>query len=227
MRIAVLSDIHGNLLAFDAVMTDMEAFTPDEIWCGGDIGWLGPWAGECIRRVREAGWPTVKGNADVWIAGDPQTVESEEERASFKDVAAAHNITDDDAAWLLNLPLGHTGPGSMLMVHATPKSAFAAPFPDAPPSEFAPYEGQAGLVVYGHVHMAFTRRLGDGTVVCNPGSVGLPMDGETASYLLIDRDGPEFTLRHRRVAYDRRGAIAQATHAGDPASERFLKMIGA
>ena len=226
MRIAVVSDIHGNLLAFDAVMTDIERFSPDEIWCGGDLGWLGPWASECIERVREAGWPTVKGNADVWITGDPQTIDDEAERAINIGIAAAHEISEDHANWLLNLPIGHQGAGSILMVHGTPQSAFTAPLPDSPSSAFEPYEGQAALVIYGHVHQAFVRRLADGTIVANPGSVGLPLDGDTASYLLIDQEGPNVTLRHRRITYDRRGAIAQAKHNDSPASRRFLQLMG-
>ena len=226
MRVAVVSDIHGNLLALDAVMTDMERFSPDEVWCAGDLGWLGPWAEECIHRVRDAGWPTVKGNADVWITGDPQTVEDEDERKGFVAIAEAHDLKEEDRRWLLNLGLGHTGAGSMLMVHGTPQSAFDAPLPDSPAADFSVYEAQAALVIYGHVHQAFVRRLSDGTIVANPGSVGLPMDDTTASYLLIDREGPQFTLRHRRVAYDRRGAIAQAKHNDSPASRRFLEMLG-
>lgn len=227
MRIAVVSDIHGNLMALDSVMTDVEAQSPDEVWCGGDLGWIGPWASECIARVREAGWPTVRGNTDVWITGDPQTVESEEERQAIKDIAHTHDISDDDAEWLLNLPLGHTGAGSVLLVHGTPESPFDAPLPDDPAAAFEPYMGRAALVVYGHVHRAFTRRLADGTVVCNSGSVGLPMDGETAAYLLIDHEGSDWTLTHRRVEFDRRAGIAEARRMGGIAGERFLEMMGA
>src|SRR5437867_12842330 len=97
MRIAIVSDIHGNLLALDAVMTDLERQAPDEVWCGGDVAWAGPWGAECIKRVREAGWQTVKGNADVWIAGDPQTVEDPADRTELEAMAAQHNISEDDA----------------------------------------------------------------------------------------------------------------------------------
>ncbi|MFN2490506.1 MAG: metallophosphoesterase [Actinomycetota bacterium] len=227
MRIAILSDIHGNLLAFDAVMGDLEKQSPDHIWCGGDIGFLGPRASECIARVREAGWPTVKGNTDVWITGDPQAVEDAGERRSLEEIASAHALSDDDARWLIGLPLGHSGPGSILLVHATPQSPFDAPLPDAPPSEFAPYENAATLVVYAHVHRAFVRRLADGTLVCNTGSVGLPMDGDTASYLLIDGDGPDLTVRHRRVPFDRSAAIEQARALGGALGERFVAALGA
>ena len=226
MRVAVLSDIHGNLLALDAVMTDVEAQHPDEIWCGGDLAWGGPWASECIARVREAGWPTVRGNTDVWITGDPQTVEGTTARAEAQEVAAAHAISKEDAAWLLSLPIGHTGPGSILLVHGTPQSPFEAPMPDAPATEFTPYLGEAAIIVYGHVHRAFVRRLSDGTIVCNPGSVGFPMDADTASYLLIDLEGPEWVLRIRRVAFDRRGSIAQARAVGAPVRDVFLEHMG-
>ena len=225
MRIAIVSDIHGNLMALDAVMTDLGKHAPDQVWCGGDLGWGGSWASECIQRVRDAGWPTVKGNTDVWITGDPQTVQSVEERRTMAEIAAVHNISSDDALWLASLPLGYSPAGSILLVHGTPESPFTAPDPDAPPADFRIYEDQAQLVVYGHVHHAFVRRLGGGTLVANPGSVGLPQDDVTASYLLIDRDGPEVSIQIRRVAYDRRAAIAQAKRTPEPLGSRILDKL--
>lgn len=226
MRIAVLSDIHGNLLALDAVMTDVESQGVDEVWCGGDVAWGGPWATECIRRVRDAGWATVRGNTDVWITGDPQTAEDEDERQFLKQMAEAHQISDDDARWLLNLPLGHTGRGSILLVHGTPQSPFVGPLPGATAREFRAYEGQASIVVYGHVHRTFVRRLTDGTIVVNTGSVGFPMDGPAAAYLVIDQEGPEWTLRHRRVTFDRRAVLAQARQVGGVIGEWTIDKLG-
>ncbi len=203
----------------------MDEQSPDQVWCGGDLGWGGLWASECIQRVREAGWTTVKGNTDVWIAGDPQTITDPEEREHHKAMAAQHAISPDDALWLVNLPLGHSGPGSLLLVHGTPRSCFDAPMPDAPSSEFQIYEGAAKLVVFAHVHHAFSRRLKDGTIVCNTGAVGLPSDGLTASYLLVDLDGPEITFRHRRIEYDRRAVIAEARRTPDPLGSWVLKKL--
>jgi putative phosphoesterase len=225
VRTAIISDIHGNLMALDAVMTDVETMDVNEIWCGGDIAWGGPWPNECIARVRDSDWTTVKGNTDVWVTGDPQSVPNDN-REEFTTLAEAHDVSEDDARWLLNLPLGHAGPGQVLLVHGTPESPFVAPFPDAPTSEFVPYQGAAQLVVYGHVHRAFTRRLSDGTLVCNPGSVGIPKDGDTASYLILDQDGPELTLTHRRVPFDRRAVIAQSRRNGGPVSQWFLDAFG-
>jgi predicted phosphodiesterase len=226
VRIAILSDIHGNLPALEAVLADADTLSPDELWCGGDIGFFGPWASECIARVRAAGWPTVRGNTDVWITGDPQAVAEEDDRDSMRRLAEAHAISDSDVEWLLSLPLGHSGPGSLLLVHAAPTSPFEAPLPNAPAAEFSIYRDKANVVVYGHVHRAFVRRLADGTLVCNTGSVGLPMDGTTASYLVVDRDGPDLLLRHRRVAFDRVAALAGARRAGGLIEERFLEALG-
>ena len=226
MRIAIVSDIHCNLPALDAVERDIERQGIDEVWCGGDIAWAGPWASECITRVRDAGWKTVRGNADVWITGDPQTITDPAERERHEEIAIAHGISSDDAQWLLGLPLGYSGPGSLLLVHGTPVSPFAGPQPDAPAGEFEPYEGQAGLVVFGHVHKAFVRRLHDGTLVANAGSVGLPLDGETACYLIVESTGAEMTLVHRRVAFDREAAIAGAKQLGGAAGDLFLKLAG-
>jgi len=111
-------------------------------------------------------------------------------------------------------------------VHGTPDSAFDAPLPDAPALDFVPYEGRASLVLYGHVHRAFVRRLKEGTIVCNPGSVGLPMDGKTSSYLLVDLEGPEVLLRHQRVAFDRQTCVDKARSAGGVLEERFLGLLG-
>jgi predicted phosphodiesterase len=225
LRIAIISDIHGNLMALDAVMSDIEALGVDDVWCGGDIAWGGPWPSECIERVRDTCSVTIKGNTDIWVTGDPQGV-PDGGREELKALAAAHAISDDDARWLLNLPLGHSGQGSLLLVHGTPQTPFDAPMPDGPVAAFGPYQGHAQIVIFGHVHRAFVRRLADGTIVCNTGSVGMPMDGEQATYLLLEGVGPDWSLTHRRVNYDRRAAIAQAKRIDEPIGPYFLKHLG-
>ena len=225
MRIGVLSDIHGNLVALEAVVADLGAQSPDEIWCGGDLAWGGPWGRECIELVRSEGWVTVKGNTDVWVTGDPQTIEDPQDRAALVAVAEAHDIPDDLSQWLANLPLGHSAPGSILLVHGTPESPFVAPPPDAAAAEFAPYEGKARVVVYGHVHVVFIRHLAGGTLVCNTGSVGMPKDSDLAAYLLIDVEGADLTLTHRRVPYDRAAAVDGARRLGGPIEEIFCRWV--
>ncbi|MDQ3879194.1 MAG: metallophosphatase family protein, partial [Actinomycetota bacterium] len=123
-------------------------------------------------------------------------------------------------------PLGHTGPGSMLLVHGTPESPFVAPLPNAPAVEFRPYESKAAVVFFGHVHLAFTRRLQDGTIVCNTGSVGLPADAPSASYLIVDQNGSDYSLVHRRVAFDRQTVADAVRSGGNPFADRFLQHFG-
>ena len=183
----------------------------------------GPGPPNASSASREAGWPTVRGNTDVWITGDPQTVDTEEQRELLNKLAAIHDISKDDAKWLANLPLGYSPAGSILLVHGTPQSPFDAPEPDAPPSDFTVYEDRAQVVVYGHVHRAFVRRLAGGTIVANTGSVGAPMDGDSASYLIIDRLGSEISMRHRRVPFDRRAVIAEARRTPEPLGSRILQ----
>ncbi len=226
MRVAIVSDIHGNLLALEAVLEDIAKRGVDEIWCGGDIAWAGPRARECVALVRDAGWPAVRGNTDVWVAGDPQTIEDPERRAEMARLAEAHELTEEEVLWLVGLPLGHSGEGSLLLVHGTPVSPFDGPEPDAPAAAFDPFKGQADIVVYGHVHRAFTRRLVDGTIVCNPGSVGRSKDGSAATYLLVERVGSEWVLRPRAVSYDVDSAIAEARRRRDLVGDAFLEHFG-
>lgn len=225
MRVAIVSDIHGNLPALEAALADARKQGAEEIWCGGDIALFGPWASECIGFVRESGWPTVKGNADVWITGDPQGGVGEAMAEEIRDLARAHAISSEDSSWLLNLPVGHPGPGSSLLVHASPESLFDGPMPDAPGREFDVYEGKAQVVVYGHVHRAFVRRLKDGTLVANTGSIGLPADGDTGSYLLLDLEGPQVLFRTRRVSFDRESVLKEARNAGSVIEKAFSERL--
>ena len=228
MRVAVVSDIHGNLVALDAVMKDISEQGVDEVWCGGDLAWgawPGDWANECISRVRDLGWKTVKGNTDIWLTGDPQTLTSPEARTANEEMARLHGISTEDARWLVNLPVGHAAPGSVLLVHARPDTPFDAPGPQAPAGDFEPYQDQAALVIYGHVHHAFVRRVNDGTVVANTGSVGVPLDSPSPCYMVLDQNGPNWTIVHRRVAYDREQAVEKARQLDTPVVDTFLRYL--
>jgi predicted phosphodiesterase len=99
--------------------------------------------------------------------------------------------------------------------------------PDAAPAEFEPYEGKATIVVYGHVHRAFVRRLGDGTIVCNAGAVGFPMDADSACYLILDQSGPDWAILHRRVEFDRGSVVSEARRLGGPIQESVERFLGA
>jgi len=223
VRIAVVSDVHGNLAALEAVVADLRRAAPDLIVQGGDTAVLGPRPAEVVDRLRELGWPGVAGNTDqmLWDA----SVRAEQERRapklrSWLDVLfgtlgpwAAERLGDERIAWLRGQPAEHRREG-VRVVHASPEDLWRAPLPDVGDQELADVYGAAGVrvAVYGHVHRAFVRPM-PGLTVANSGSAGLPWDGDPRpSYLLLDGAVAEV----RRVAYDLDRARRDLDDAGFP-----------
>lgn len=223
VRIAIVSDVHGHLVALEAVVADLARTAPDLVAHGGDLAGMGPRPAEVIDRVRELGWPGVAGNTDEML-WDPGVREAQERRAPkirdwlgvlFDNLApwARERIGDERLDWLRRLPREWRHEGTLL-THASPGDLWRAPMPDAPDEELAAvYAGLgAGLVVYGHIHRPFVRALPN-LAVANSGSAGLPYDGDwRPSYLLVE-DGAATV---RRVEYDLERGIRDSVEAGFP-----------
>jgi putative phosphoesterase len=223
MRVAIVSDIHGNLAALEAVMADLDAQAPDVIVHGGDLAVIGPRPAEVVDVIRQRGWPGVLGNTDE-ILFDPSGRAVQERRAPrlrdwlqtlFETLTpwARERLGEERLAWLRRLPLEWRR-DDLLLVHAAPGDLWRAPMPDAPEEELTRVYGgrDAGLVVYGHIHRPYVRQLG-GLTVANAGSVGLPYDGDPRpSYLLVDDGVPSV----RRVAYDLDRAERELIETGFP-----------
>jgi putative phosphoesterase len=198
MRIAIVSDVHGNLTGLEAVLADLAVIHPDAVLYGGDLALGGPHPVEVVDRIRELGWPSVLGNTDEALAEDPLTLEK---RGAFIAQAAARTremIGPERVAWLAGLPLEQRANG-IALVHAVPGDCWPVVAHDAPDELLRETFGSLGapVAVYGHIHHAYVRRL-DGLTVVNSGSVSLSLDGDTrASYVVIDNGRVE----HRRVAY--------------------------
>ena len=199
MRLAVVSDIHGNLPALEAVLADLEQARPDAVVLGGDLALGGPHPVEVVERLRQLGWPSVLGNTDEAL--DENRL-PEKLRAGFVGLAAARTremLGPGRVAWLTSRPLEWRSDG-VAVVHATPDDCWAIVAHDAPDERLREVYGAAGApnAVYGHIHHAFVRELG-GLTVANSGSVSLSLDGDTrACYALIDGG----RIEHRRVEYD-------------------------
>ncbi|MGH7911562.1 MAG: metallophosphoesterase family protein [Candidatus Dormibacteraceae bacterium] len=226
MRIAVVSDVHGNLVALEAVLADLRKQGPDLVLHGGDLATAGPRPAEVVDRVRALGWPGVRGNTDEVPFG--AALESEVRAGAPKlsrwlDAVfgtlgpwSAERLGVERQAWLRRLPI-RLEERSLRLVHATPASLWRAPMPDASPAELdAAYAELGGEVtVYGHIHRPFVTRLPD-RVIANGGSAGLPWDGDArAAYLLVDDGVPHV----QRVAYDVVAAADDAREAGFPLAE--------
>jgi putative phosphoesterase len=209
MRIAIVSDIHGNLTALEAVVADLNRTKPDLVLQGGDLAFSGCQPAEVIDFVSQLGWAGVLGNTDemLWTAEAlPQMIAAAPKiegllRILFETFAPAARalIGGDRIAWLQRLPAEFRYE-DMVLLHASPGNLWRAPLDSSDPASLEKvYEGlNARTVVYCHTHRPFIYR-GSSFAICNSGSVGAPYDGDPrASYLLIDNHQPEI----RRVEYD-------------------------
>jgi predicted phosphodiesterase len=208
MRIAVVSDIHGNRTAFEAVLADLRQTAPDLIFHGGDLADAGASPAEIVDQVRDLGWPGVVGNTDEMLYRPEALKEFAQLSPSFQpllplieEMAAAtrESIGKERLAWLRSLPsIQFHNP--IALVHASPETCWRAPTPEATDAELQAVYSVLGqpIVVYGHIHRPFIRNPTELTIT-NTGSVSLSYDGDRrASYLLIEDSKPSI----RRVEYD-------------------------
>ena len=231
MRIAVISDIHGNLTAFEAVLADLRVVSPDLVFHGGDLAHGGASPAEIVDRVRDLGWQGVIGNTDEMLAM-PQSLEEFAGQmphlqalfAAIREMAAGTReaLGEERLAWLGGLPLSQTC-GPMALVHASPESLWRAPAPEAGEEELESTYGPLGqpVAVYAHIHRSYARKVAEMTVV-NTGGVSLSYDGDPrAAYLLLD----DFKPKIRRVAYDVEREIEVLAACGLPHADWTAKTL--
>jgi putative phosphoesterase len=207
MRVAVVSDIHGNFTALEAVIADLKDVGADLIVHGGDLLGSGSWQAEVVDRIRDLGWPGVFGNADEML-WNPDRAAQHLAAPPFQRLreiifhhltATVDAIGDDRLAWLRALPARWSA-HDLTVVHASPDDVWRSPSARSSDEELANTYGSLGRprVVYGHIHYPFVRRL-PSFIVANSGSVSLSYDGDPrAAYAVVDDDG----ITIRRVAYD-------------------------
>ena len=219
MRILVISDIHANLSALDAVIKDAGGF--DQVWCLGDIVGYGPEPNECISRLREFNIICLAGNHDLAVVGKLGLWEFTQ-NAQEAIFWTRHWLTDSNHEWLKSLPETPLVVDGITLVHASPRD---------PVWEYIVTREMAKnnldfittpICLNGHTHMPIVfRKPWDGLKILeerlhvdapirlspldlmfiNPGSVGQPRDEDPrAAYAILDLD--EMTLTHRRVQYD-------------------------
>ena len=215
MRIAVVSDVHDNVAAFEAVVADLRQVGADLVVHGGDLVGTGSRPPDVIDRIRALGWPGVYGNADemLWrperlaeVLAAPQFERMRDMLLTQVIPASLDAIGRDRLAWLRALPIRWSS-GDVTVVHAGPDDAWRSPAANASDEELAHVYGGLGtrVVVYGHIHVSFVRRLPSLTIA-NSGSVSMSYDGDPrAAYAVID-DG-QVTIR--RVEYDVEKEIAR------------------
>ncbi|RCU47131.1 metallophosphoesterase [Haloplanus salinus] len=215
MRLGVISDVHGNRVALEAVLDDLPDV--DRLVCAGDVVGYNPWPADCVAAMRDRSIPTVMGNHDRAVAGETPF--------RFNSIAAAgvdyarERLDDDGLAWLADLPSERAVAGGRVkLVHGHPDDPDRYTYPE----EFSARMLQGeDLLVTGHTHVQGHRVFEDG-VVMNPGSVGQPRDGDPKSgYAVVELSegsgGDAVTVEERRVAYDVDEVVTAVEEAGLPA----------
>ena len=231
MRIAIVSDIHGNRTAFEAVLADLRDTSPDLILHGGDLADGGSSPAEIVDHIRDLGWQGVIGNADEMLWNPAPLADAASKSPQLKSLFDAvediamftrETLGEQRIAWLGELPIIDRREG-LALVHASPKSAWQAPNQDASDAvleeTYAPLATSAA--VYGHIHRPFIRKVG-ATTVANTGSVSLSYTGDPrATYLLLD----DLTPAIRFVEYDVAREIKALLDSAIPHAEWIAAML--
>ena len=233
MRLALISDIHGNGIALEAVLSQLPAQNVTQLICLGDVASTGPQPCEVIKRLQEIGCPVVMGNMDGWLL-QPEPKEQHDlrgQRWQEMDLWCASRLSSADRAYLrsfqpvIEYPL--LGEKTLFCYHGSPRSYTERILPTTPEEElqqaFAGVRGD--LMVGGHTHVQMFRRFKD-LLVFNPGSVGLAMDRVSplsdirqpafAEYAIIEYDKTFLHVGLHRVAFDLQAFIQVMNASGMP-----------
>jgi diadenosine tetraphosphatase ApaH/serine/threonine PP2A family protein phosphatase len=195
--LALLYDIHGSVPALDAVLAHATAEGIDRWLLGGDYGTPSPWPLETLARLRaleNATW--IRGNGERWLREPPE--DRPEVMESYEQFLGG--LPEEEIDWLYALP-PQTELDGVLYVHGSPLSDVDSFAPEPESDEARMLVGvHDRLIVFGHSHQQFRRPGPEGTALLNPGSVGMPLDGDIRAAWAVRRDDGEFEFR--RTEYD-------------------------
>lgn len=191
MRVGLIADIHGNLVALDTVLDELRRAQVEQIVCLGDVAALGPQPRDCLARLRELGHACVMGNTDEWLLLDSVTSVPASPPVAELTRWRAARLTPADREFVasfaltIEIPLGPRR--ALLAFHgspASPEDVIAAGTSESELDELL--SGRSGWIMAGgHTHVQLVRRHGDGYLV-NPGSVGLPAIGPGTPGLAVN-----------------------------------------
>ena len=222
--LGILYDVHGNLAALEAVLAEASEDRIDEWLLGGDYCAFGPWPVETLQRLRRlenATW--LRGNGERWLVDPPLDLPEEQSRLVFAALASAiAQLPASDIDELVGLPTLEEREDAFCC-HGSPLSdvdSFAAEPNDEDVRLLAGVKERQ--VVFGHSHLQFRRPGPNGTDLVNPGSVGMPLDGDVRAAWAVRREDGELELR--RTAYDVTPAVEKMREYdwGEQIAQRLL-----
>jgi predicted phosphodiesterase len=209
----VLYDIHGNLVALEAVLVEAERAGATSYLLGGDYAAFGPWPRETAELLETL--PAVvriRGNADRWLRDEPEVPASARELVDNALTAARDALGPALVESLYELPEG-AELDDILVCHGSPLSDIESFAPEAQPDEARMLAGESHrTILFGHSHQQFRRPGPNGTLLVNPGSVGAPLDGDTRAAWALYENGE---LVFHRTGYDVERAAAQMRSYGE------------
>jgi len=229
VRVAVLSDVHGNLVGLDACLADLEAQGgADAVFAAGDLCLDGPKPKKVLQRLTQLGISAVRGNTDRYLS-DPGP-------GSFEGVEDAQlewtrrELGEQWLEWLRELPFAMRvgdDDNQLLIVHANPRTDDEHLWPDADEATLVRMIGDepAAAIAFGHLHLPYAR-VWRGKLLVNVASAGLPKDGDPrACYaILTEREGG-WEVKHRRVAFDVKKVATQLADCGIPNSVELIATL--
>lgn len=231
MRVAILSDIHGNQLALDAVLEDIARQAAiDQIVVAGDICLNGPCPREALEAVQKLHCPVLQGNVD-W-----EVVTQAPEKGSKKRSVVAwtrEQIGQVGIDYLASLPFSHTVHslecGDLLIVHANPLNLEEHIAPDLSDTDLEQLLGSldpaVSALAFGHLHIAYTRRWRH-LLLADVGSCGMPRDKDLrASYGILSTGDTGWQAEIRRVEYNVQAVVQQIKTYGMPTAEKRIKVL--
>jgi len=232
VRIAILSDIHGNLVGLDACLADLQQQGgADVIVAAGDLCMDGPKPKKVLQRLAEVGAQCLRGNTDRMVAADDENDLRGADEADRTQIAWIRNdLGDKWIAWLGALPFSLTfgEPGNeLLVVHANPVSDDEHLWPDADDETLSRLVGavDASTIAFGHLHLPYVR-CWRGKLLVNVSSAGLPKDGDPrACYAILTQRTGGWEVKHRRVAFDVKKVATQLAASGIPGSAELISTL--
>ena len=236
MKIAVLSDIHGNMQALEAVLVDIRANNCDKVFCLGDLAMAGPEPQKIIDFVKkQTDWTVIQGNTDKMIADfTPEILKNTEKAFPVMGHALADDVlflSDDAKSFLKNLPaqkeLNIDGV-KVLLVHGSPRRNNEDILPDMPLEKLEEIieSTDADLIFCGHTHIPAGYQTSKKQTVVNVGSIGRPMTFDAKScYCIAEFNNGEFSIEHRLLDYDREKAAEIMQSRAFDGAEKLAQMI--
>ncbi len=235
MRIALLSDIHGNLTALEAVLADMRTQGSfDQVVVAGDLVWAGPWPAEVVDAVQALKATVIQGNTDAFFRRE--SVEAPPGKREDRFVAHLEwmqaKLGPERAAYLAGLPFSYriepAAGQALLVVHANPRDqerAILSRMDQAQLDALLADTGDWAALAFGHLHIPFTLRWRERLLV-DVASAGLAMDGDRrAAYAILTWDCDGWHVEQRRVFYNLPVVTNQMRTCGLPRGKHFAERL--